>query len=215
MVAIFYFPINIGLRLSSQLTNSYFSEGWLKTANQIHDKVMNQPRFWTLLILLWYSFQLLITIKLLHNKSYFFSMFFKLQDHNLWKLYHELYSHIFDVQIPYIIIHHIYTTMYVYVYILPFIIYIYIYIYVHIYIYTHIHIYTYTSIHIYIFTYIYIYTYLQLDDLTSRSRQVPRVDCLSEDGFQLALRYVARRVRSSGDEFFWRWEKYIYIYICI
>ena len=24
----FYFPINIGLRLSSQLTNSYFSEGW-------------------------------------------------------------------------------------------------------------------------------------------------------------------------------------------
>ena len=24
----FYFPINIGFRLSSQLTNSYFSEGW-------------------------------------------------------------------------------------------------------------------------------------------------------------------------------------------
>ena len=26
--SIFYFPRNIGLRLSSQLTNSYFSEGW-------------------------------------------------------------------------------------------------------------------------------------------------------------------------------------------
>ena len=30
----FYFPINIGFRLSSQMTNSYFSEGWLKTTNQ-------------------------------------------------------------------------------------------------------------------------------------------------------------------------------------
>ena len=27
--SILHFPINIGLRLSSQLTNSYFSEGWL------------------------------------------------------------------------------------------------------------------------------------------------------------------------------------------
>ena len=29
-----YFPIFIGLISSSQLTNSYFSEGWLKTTNQ-------------------------------------------------------------------------------------------------------------------------------------------------------------------------------------
>ena len=31
----FYFPNNIGLMSSSQLTNSYFSEGWLKTTNQM------------------------------------------------------------------------------------------------------------------------------------------------------------------------------------
>ena len=34
LVAIFYFPIHIGFMSSSQLTNSYFSEGWLKTTNQ-------------------------------------------------------------------------------------------------------------------------------------------------------------------------------------
>ena len=31
---ILHFPINIGLLSSSQLTNSYFSEGWPKTTNQ-------------------------------------------------------------------------------------------------------------------------------------------------------------------------------------
>ena len=31
--SIFNFPISIGFRVSSQLTNSYFSEGWLKTTN--------------------------------------------------------------------------------------------------------------------------------------------------------------------------------------
>ena len=30
----FYFPINIGFLSSSQLTKSYFSEGWRKTTNQ-------------------------------------------------------------------------------------------------------------------------------------------------------------------------------------
>ena len=34
LVAMFYFPINLGCLSSSQLTNSYFSEGWLKTTNQ-------------------------------------------------------------------------------------------------------------------------------------------------------------------------------------
>ena len=34
LVAIFYFPINIGLLSSSQLTNSYFSEGWPWPTNQ-------------------------------------------------------------------------------------------------------------------------------------------------------------------------------------
>ena len=32
-----FFPINIGLRLSSQLTKSYFSEGWRKTTNQSYN----------------------------------------------------------------------------------------------------------------------------------------------------------------------------------
>ena len=31
----FHFPRNIGFRSSSQLTNSYFSEGWPKTTNQL------------------------------------------------------------------------------------------------------------------------------------------------------------------------------------
>ena len=35
LVAIFYFPINIGFRFSSQLTNSYFSEGWPWPTNQM------------------------------------------------------------------------------------------------------------------------------------------------------------------------------------
>ena len=38
----FYFPILIGFRLSSQLTKSYFSEGWRKTTKQLH-KWENHP----------------------------------------------------------------------------------------------------------------------------------------------------------------------------
>ena len=42
LVAIFYFPTNIGLHSSSQLTNSYFSEGWLN----------HQPAWYSLMILI-------------------------------------------------------------------------------------------------------------------------------------------------------------------
>ena len=40
---IFYFPINLGFLSSSQVTNSYFSEGWLKTTHQIICCIRN---FW-------------------------------------------------------------------------------------------------------------------------------------------------------------------------
>ena len=45
LVAMFYFPINIGFMSSSPLTNSYFSEGWLNQPPNQHLFRLNPPSF--------------------------------------------------------------------------------------------------------------------------------------------------------------------------